>query len=131
MFACIVEADKKLFVLTDKDGHILANEQKQLMLDYWTKSWERGLARGGTWNSAACLSFIEFRPSVVEFTDIPDLQERIVGKRDEYHMHRIKGNAGWFDGVQALGTGAQAAWDGGTQPTFFREKEMSKLDPWA
>jgi hypothetical protein len=118
MFCTIVRADRKYFLLTDEQGGITVSDSPTPLLNYWTHGWRRGLERGGTWHASACISFVQCSPSVVEFTNIPDLQARILGEREKYHYERVSG-AGIFHGIPCEAVGVEEVWQSGQKPEFY------------
>lgn len=117
IYACVVETSDSFYLLTDDDGYVLSGEKENL-LNYWTKGWTRGLDRGAGWHTGACLSFIQFRPSVICVPDIDALAE-IAGKQETYELSHITGMGSWFSGIKCNGPGVKDAWDSGEKPTFF------------
>ena len=119
IFVCLVKVDDGIYLLTGDEGHILGGPDKQFLLDYWTKGWESGLARGGGFSAGAMLSFIQFRPSIVQVEDLEALKG-VIGHDGPYEYHSVGGMGGWFYGIQCNSDLADTLWNGGEQPEFFR-----------
>ena len=121
IYVCLVKADGKIYLLIDDDGSVLGGEDKQSLLDYWTKSWEAGLARGSTWSASAMLSFIQFCPSVVQVPSAEDLP-KVVGHDGPYDWLRVSGTAGGFNGILCESEYAKALHEAGERPEFFKRR---------
>ena len=121
IYVCLVEAGDKLYLLIDDEGNVLGGEDKQPLRDYWTKGWESGLARGGTWSTSAMLSFIQFRPSIIQVPGVEDLP-RVVGHDGPYDWLQVGGMAGGFGGILCESGYAKALYEEGERPEFFKRR---------
>lgn len=116
---CIVKANEAFYLLTDREGHILSGEKERL-LDYWTKGWERGLQGSIGFSTGACLSFIQFSPSVFAVKDTDELKQ-LIGREEPYDLLRIRSTGGWLDGIECVGPAVGTLWEEGTKPVFFTD----------
>ena len=121
IYVCLVEAGDKLYLLIDDEGNVLGGEDKQPLHDYWTKGWESGLARGGGWSTSAMLSFIQFRPSIVQVPSVEDLP-KVVGHDGPYDWLQVGGMAGGFSGILCESGYAKALYEEGERPEFFKRR---------
>ena len=119
IYICVVKSDGAFYLLTDRKGYILSGDKAQL-LDYWTKGWERGLQGSLGFSTGACLSFIQFSPSVFAVKDEDELR-LLIGRDEPYTLMRVRGEGGWFDGIECTGTQVNSLWRNGEKPVFFTD----------
>ena len=119
MFATLVKTSDGIFLVCNGgDASVQADESEAALVRMWESMYHQAHGRGFERSMSACVHFLFFQPSVIQFEDTDDLLSFIENEDGKVMPYSLSSVAGSLSGFKCTEAG-EARWESGTKPTLL------------
>ena len=121
-FVVILRTLEGFFLMMTGDGKVLSIHGFKSLKeakDYFEVGYNTNHARGYEPSMSACINFIQFTPSIVQFPSLENMIETL--KLKECKPFRLHSVSGHFDGLKLDDKIAEPIWEKGERPGLITE----------
>ena len=97
IYIVLFECDNRLCIMADNENSIMAFETLEKGLNYFESAYNRKHSLGYEASMSACISFMQYRPSVIMVDGLDEIRDRIADV--EPHLIQFSGLSGRMKGI--------------------------------